>query len=51
MIQHFRIKLKLRLRFKDHVVLVDLRIHRVDLALPESVVQRIVDGGRRDSQA
>ena len=30
--------------FQDHVILVQLRVHRVDLALAESVVQRVVDG-------
>ena len=42
--------LELRLRLQDHVVLVELRVHGVDLALAESVVERVVDGRRRDSQ-
>ena len=46
----FGIELKLRLRLQNHVVLIQLRIHRVDLALAKGVVQRVVDGGRRDAQ-
>ena len=42
--------LELRLRFQNHVVLVELRVHRVDLALAEGVVERVVDGRRRDAQ-
>ena len=41
----------MRFRFQNHVILVQLRVHRVDLALPEGVVERVVDRRRGDSQA
>ena len=36
---------------QNHVVLVQLRVHRADLALAVGVVERVVDGGRRDAEA
>ncbi len=36
--------------FQHHVILVQLREHRRDLPLPVGVVERLVDGGRRDAQ-
>jgi hypothetical protein len=47
----FRVALKQRVRFQNDVVLIQLRIKRVDLPLPESVVKRIVDGGWRDAES
>ena len=38
-----RILRELRIYFQHHVVLVQLRKYGGDLALPEGVVQRIVD--------
>ena len=37
--------------FKNDVVLVQLRVHRVDLTLAEGVVQGAVDGGGRYAKA
>ncbi len=45
------VALESRVGFQDHVVLVHLGIHRVDLTLPESVVQRVVYRRRRDPEA
>ena len=50
MLQSLRIQLKLRLGFQDHMVLVQLRVHRIDLALSKGVIQSVVDGRGRDSQ-
>ena len=36
---------------EDDVVLVDLRVHGVDLALAEGVIERVVDGRGRDAEA
>ena len=47
----FGILLVLRQSFKDHVVLIELRVHRIDLALSQSVVQSVVDGRRRNAKA
>ena len=47
--QHIRILLVLWQSFKDDVVLIELRVHRIDLALAQSVVQSIVDGRRRNT--
>ncbi len=33
------------------MVLVELRVHRVDLALAEGVVESVVDGGGGDAEA
>ncbi len=46
-----RILLEFGQRFQDHVVLVELRVHGVDLALAVGVIERVVDGGRRDTQS
>ena len=51
LLQLARVLLELRQRFQNHVVLVELRVHRADLPLAEGVVQRVVDGRRRDAQA
>ena len=45
-----RIKLELRLRFEDDVILVQLRVHRVNLALAKGIVERVVDRGRGNPQ-
>jgi hypothetical protein len=50
-VQLARIFLELRVSFENHVILVELRIQRIDLALSECVVQRVVDGRRRDAEA
>ena len=50
MVQLVRIVLKLRLALQNHVVLIHLRVHRVDLPLAEGVVQSVIDGRRRDAQ-
>ena len=50
MVQFVGIELKLRLTFKNDVVLIHLRIHRADLPLTEGVVQGVIDGRRRDAQ-
>jgi len=50
MLEHIGVKLKLRLRLKHHMILIHLRIHGVDLPLPESVIQRVVDRGGRDAE-
>ena len=43
-VQLLRIELELRVRLQNHVILIQLRVERVDLALPERVVERVVDG-------
>ena len=50
MIQFVWIQLKLRLALENNVVLIHLRVHRVDLSLAEGVVQRVIDGRWRDSK-
>ena len=50
MLQDIRIVLELRQRFQDHVILIELGVHRIDLALSKGVVQRVVDGGRSDAK-
>ncbi len=40
----------MRLYFQNHVVLIELRKHGGDLALAVGVIQRLIDGGGRDSQ-
>jgi len=42
-LQSVRIHLKPWIGFQNHVVLVELRVHRIDLALSESVIQGVVD--------
>src|ERR1700723_42989 len=51
MIQLVWIQLKLRLTLQNHVILIDLRIHRTDLPLTESVIERVVDGRGRDAKS
>ena len=46
-----RIELELLLGLQDDVVLIELCVQRVDLALAEGIVKRVVDGLRRDSEA
>ncbi len=46
-----RVQLELRIRLENDVILIQLCVHRVDLALPEGVVERVVDGGRCDAEA
>ena len=33
------------------MVLIQLRIHRIDLALTEGVIERLIDGGGRNAKA
>ncbi len=42
--------LKRRQRLENYVILVELRVHRADLALPEGVVKGIIDRGGRDTE-
>jgi hypothetical protein len=51
MVQLVRVQLKLRLTLKHNVVLIHLRIHRADLALTESIIQSVIDGGGRDPKS
>ena len=48
--ERIRILRKLRIDFQHHVVLVQLGEDGGDLALSESVVQRVVDGLRQNAQ-
>ena len=50
MIQLVGIELKLRLTLEHDMVLIHLRIHRVNLPLAESIVQSVIDGCRRDAK-
>ena len=50
MVQLIRIQLELRLCLQNHVILIQLRIHRVDLTLAKCVIQRIVDRRWRNAQ-
>ena len=40
--------LEIRICLQNHVILVQLRVHGVDLTLAISVIERAVDGGRRN---
>ena len=51
MTQHVWILLKLRLALEDHMILIELRVHRVDLPLTEGIIECVVDGGRCNAQA
>ena len=51
MVQLVRVLLKLRFALEHNVILIHLRIHRVDLPLAEGVIQSVIDGRRRDAQA
>ena len=51
LVQLVGIDLELRLRLKNHMVLVQLRVHRVDLPLTEGIVECIVDRRGSDTQA
>ena len=50
MVQLVGVQLKLRLALENNVVLIHLRVHRVDLPLAEGVIQSVIDGRRRDAQ-
>ena len=50
-LQGVGIELELRLGLQNDVILVQLGVESVDLALPEGVVERVVDGLRRDAEA
>ena len=43
--------MKLGIRFQDDVILIHLRVHRIDLALAERVIESAVDRLRCDSKA
>ena len=49
--QLLRIELKFRVRLQNHVILIQLRVERVDLSLSEGVIERVVDGLRSDAEA
>ena len=49
MIQLLRVLFKVRFNFQQAMVLVDLRVHRIDLSLTEGVVQCVVDCRWRDA--
>ena len=51
MVQLVGVELKLRLALENNVVLIHLRVHRVDLPLTEGVVQSVIDGRGRDAQS
>ena len=51
MVQLVRVLLKLRLTLKHNVILIHLRIHRADLPLTEGVIERVVDGCRRNAKS
>jgi hypothetical protein len=51
MIERLWVVLKLRVGFENHVILVELRVHRVDLPLPECIVERVIDSGWSDAEA
>src|SRR5262249_50625744 len=51
LVQHARVPLKLGQRFEYHVVLIQLRVHRVDLALAECVIEGVGDRGGRYTEA
>ena len=46
-----RATLQRRVELEDDAVLVRLRVDGRDDALPERIVERVVDGGRRDAEA
>ena len=50
-LQRVGIELELRIGFENDVILVELGVESVDLALSEGVVERVVDGLRRDAEA
>ena len=51
MIESIRIGFEERFYFQDHMVLVDLGIHRVDLPLAEGVIQDVINSGWCDAKA
>ena len=51
MVQLVGVQLKLRLTLENNMVLIYLCIHRVNLALTEGVIHRVIDGRRRDAEA
>ena len=50
LVQLIRIDGEVRLGLHDHVILVELGVHGVDLTLPKGVVEGLVHGGGRDAQ-
>jgi hypothetical protein len=51
MVQFVGVKLKLWLAFENNMVLIHLRVHRVNLPLTEGVIQCVVDGRGRDAKS
>ena len=51
MVQLVGVQLKLRLTLENNVVLIHLRIHRVDLPLTEGVIQGVIDRRGRDAKS
>ena len=49
-VQLVRIGLEIRHRFQNHMILVQLRVKRRDLALAEGVIKRFVNHLRRNSK-
>ena len=49
-VQFVGVHLELRLALEDYVVLIQLRVHGVDLALAESVVESVVDRCRSNAE-
>lgn len=49
--QRSRIELESWLGLQNDVILIDLGVQSVDLALAESIIKRVIDGLRRDSEA
>ena len=43
--------LEFRVGFQNNVVLVQLRVHGINLPLPECVIERVVDGRRSDAKS
>ena len=50
-LQRVRVLLELRIDFQDHVILIELREDRGDLALAKGVVERVVDVGGQNAEA
>ena len=48
--QLLRVELELGVRLQNYVILIQLRVKSIDLALAKRVVERVVDGGRRDTE-
>ena len=50
-VQHVGVELKMGLALEHDVILIHLRIHRVNLPLAKGVIQRVVDGRGRDAES